>query len=114
MINLLSRLIDKYPQLFLISASGFGTVGAINGWKATEYDEDGKPELIVDRTLAVAANSVAYFTPFTWPITTYCMIKRAEIHYKKLDKSEYRWLYREYFGIGRNYYKYVDMKGKEN
>lgn len=113
MTSLLSRFMDKYPQLFLISATGFGTVGAINGWKATEYDEDGKPELMVDRTIATVANSIAYITPFTWPLTTYCMIKRAEIHYKKLDKNEYRWLYREYFGVGRAYYKYVDGK-KEN
>ena len=108
MINLLSKFIDKYPKLFLTGATGFGALGAINGWNATEYDEDGKPELIIDRSLALTANSVAYLTPLTWPLTTYCLIKRAEIHRKKLDKREYRWLYREYFGIGRNYYKYVD------
>ena len=107
-MNIIYRFSDKYPKLFLIGSAGFGTLGAINGWNATRYDEDGKPELIIDRTLATIVNSFAYSTPFTWPLSTYCIIKRAEVHYKKLDKSEYRWLYSEYFGIGRYYYKYVD------
>jgi hypothetical protein len=107
-MNIISHFSDKYPKLFLIGTTGFGTLGAINGWKASKYDENGNPELIIDRTLYTIGNFFAYATLFTWPLTTYCIIKRSEIHIKKLDKTEYRWLYREYFGIGRNYYKYVD------
>jgi hypothetical protein len=95
----------RYPKLSLSTTAGLGLLGTYNGWKVTEYDEKGKENLIIDRSLCSLANGLAYATPFTWPVTAYCLARRAEIHIKNLDKSEYDWLYREYFGIGRDYPK---------
>ena len=101
MIELLSRFIDKYPKTFLTTATGFGTVGIYNGWRVTKFDNDGNPELYIDRITASIFNGIAYATPFMWPLTTFCLIRRAEVHMRKIDKSDYDWLYSEYLGLGR-------------
>lgn len=100
-MELLSRLIVKYPKTFLTTTAGFGTVGFYNGWRVTQYDIDYKPELYIDRITASIFNGVAYATPFLWPLTTFCLIRRAEVHMRKIDKSDYDWLYSEYFGLGK-------------
>ena len=101
----------KYPRTFWTAVVGFGTLGAYNGWKVTKYGPDGTTdELYTDRALASIINSAAYATPITWPITTFCLLRKAEIHIKQLDKSQYNWLYSEYFGLGRNYAKILSKE----
>lgn len=104
-IEVTANMFVRYPKLSLGTTAGLGLLGTYNGWKVTEYDEKGKENLIIDRSLCSLANGLAYATPFTWPVTAYCLARRGEVHMKGLDKSEYDWLYREYFGIGRDYPK---------
>jgi len=109
-IELTANMSVRYPRLSLSATTGLGLLGAYNGWKVTEYDEKGKPNLIIDRSFCGLANGFAYATPFTWPLTAFCLVRRAEVHMKGLDKSEYNWLYREYFGIGRDYPKWLKQE----
>ncbi len=103
--ELTANMFVRYPRMSLGTTAGLGLLGTYNGWKVTEYDEKGKPNLIIDRSLCGLANGFVYATPFTWPLTLYCLARRGEIYMKGLDKSEYDWLYTEYFGIGRDYPK---------
>lgn len=117
-MELLSRLIVKYPKTFLTTVTGFGTVGVYNGWRVTKLDIVGNPELYTDRITASILNGIAYATPFTWPLTAFCLIRRAEVHMRKIDKTDYTWLYSEYFGLGKlnNYSKQLaeEEKRKQN
>ena len=103
--ELTANMFVRYPRLSLGTTAGFGLLGAYNGWKVTEYDENGRPNLIIDRTFCSVANGFAYATPLLWPLTAVCLARRAEIDMKEFDKSKYNWLYTEYFGIGRDYPK---------
>ena len=103
MISYLADKIVKYPRFFLSCGVGFGTLGFYNGWKVTKYDPNGRPELYTDRVLVSLLNGAIYATPFTWPLNTFCLLRKGEIHITQLDKSQYHWLYSEYLGLGRHY-----------
>lgn len=113
MIHFLIDKFAKYPKIFGATTLGFGALGAYNGWKVTKYGWDGTTdELYTDRALASIINGAAYAVPYFWPLTTFCLMRRAEIHIKQLDKGQYDWLYSEYFGLGRHYAKSLSKKNE--